>query len=82
VLAAIVLASLGLRWRFKISEPLLIVIAGLVGLVLSPLVRSVLFSLATPDLNLHPLRGYPAGRRQEQDLSVLLSVLSSPRYER
>ena len=37
--AAIALASLGLLWRFKIPEPLLVVIAGLAGLVLSPLVR-------------------------------------------
>jgi chromate transporter len=37
--AAIALASLGLLWRFKVPEPLLVVIAGLAGLVLSPLVR-------------------------------------------
>jgi chromate transporter len=37
--AAIALASLGLLWRFKIPEPLLVVIAGLAGLVLSPLVQ-------------------------------------------
>ena len=37
--AAIALASLGLLWRFKVPEPLLVLIAGLAGLVLSPLVR-------------------------------------------
>ena len=37
--ATIALASLGLLWRFKIPEPLLVVAAGLAGLVLSPLVR-------------------------------------------
>jgi chromate transporter len=37
--AAIALASLGLLWRFKVPEPLVVVIAGMVGLVLSPLVR-------------------------------------------
>jgi chromate transporter len=37
--AVIALVSLGLLWRFKIPEPLLVVIAGLAGLALSPLVR-------------------------------------------
>jgi chromate transporter len=37
--AAIGLVSLGLLWRFKVPEPLLVLIAGLAGLVLSPLVR-------------------------------------------
>jgi chromate transporter len=37
--AAIALASLGVLWRFKIPEPLLVVAAGAIGLVLSPLVR-------------------------------------------
>jgi chromate transporter len=37
--AAIALTSLGLLWRFKIPEPPLVLIAGLAGLVLSPLVR-------------------------------------------
>ena len=37
--AAICLVSLGLLWRFKVPEPLLVLIAGLAGLVLSPLVR-------------------------------------------
>jgi chromate transporter len=37
--AAIALASLGLLWRFKIPEPLLVVAAGAIGLVLSQLVR-------------------------------------------
>ena len=36
---AIALASLGLLWRFKLPEPLVVVAAGLAGLVLSPLVR-------------------------------------------
>jgi chromate transporter len=37
--AAIVLASLGLLWRFKLPEPLLVVAAGAIGIVLSTLVR-------------------------------------------
>jgi chromate transporter len=37
--AAIALASLGLLWRFKLPEPLVVIAAGLAGLVLSPLVR-------------------------------------------
>jgi chromate transporter len=37
--AAIALASLGLLWRFKVPEPLLVVAAGAIGLVLSALVR-------------------------------------------
>jgi chromate transporter len=37
--AAIVLASLGLLWRFKIPEPLLVVAAGAIGIVLSTLLR-------------------------------------------
>ena len=37
--AAIALVSLGLLWRFKVPEPLLVLVAGLAGLVLSPLVR-------------------------------------------
>ena len=37
--AAIALASLSVLWRFKIPEPLLVVAAGAIGLVLSPLVR-------------------------------------------
>jgi chromate transporter len=37
--AAIALASLGLLWRFRLPEPLLVLIAGLAGLILSPLVR-------------------------------------------
>jgi chromate transporter len=37
--AAIALASLGVLWRFKIPEPLLVVAAGAIGLVLWPLVR-------------------------------------------
>ena len=37
--AGIALASLSLLWRFKVPEPLLVLIAGVAGLVLSPLVR-------------------------------------------
>jgi chromate transporter len=37
--ALIGLASLGVLWRFKVPEPLLVAISGLVGLVLWPLVR-------------------------------------------
>jgi len=37
--AAIALASLSVLWRFKVPEPLLVVAAGALGLVLSPLVR-------------------------------------------
>jgi chromate transporter len=37
--AAIALISLGVLWRFKISEPVLVTISGLVGLILWPLVR-------------------------------------------
>jgi chromate transporter len=36
--AAIALASLGLLWRFKVPEPLVVVAAGIVGLVLWSLV--------------------------------------------
>ena len=38
--AAIALISLGVLWRFKISEPILVTISGLVGLILWPLVRA------------------------------------------
>jgi chromate transporter len=37
--AAIALISLGVLWRYKISEPILVTISGLVGLILWPLVR-------------------------------------------
>ena len=37
--ALIGLVSLGVLWRFKISEPILVTISGLVGLILWPLVR-------------------------------------------
>ena len=37
--AVIALVSLGVLWRFKLPEPLLVVAAGAIGLVLSPLVR-------------------------------------------
>ena len=37
--AIIALASFGILWRFKISEPIIVTISGLVGLMLWPLVR-------------------------------------------
>jgi chromate transporter len=37
--AAIGLVSLGVLWRWKISEPILVALSGLVGLILWPLVR-------------------------------------------
>jgi chromate transporter len=37
--AAIALVSLGVLWRFKVSEPILVVVAGIVGLVVWPLMR-------------------------------------------
>jgi len=37
--AAIALASLGVLWHFKLPEPLLVVAAGAIGLMLSLLVR-------------------------------------------
>ena len=37
--AAIALISLGVLWRFKISEPIIVMISGLVGLTLWPLVH-------------------------------------------
>jgi chromate transporter len=37
--AAIGLVSLGVLWRFKISEPVLVIFSGLIGLVLWPLAR-------------------------------------------
>ena len=37
--ALIGLASLGVLWRFKVPEPVLVALSGLVGLVLWPLVR-------------------------------------------
>lgn len=37
--AAIALISLGVLWRFKISEPILVTISGLIGLIIWPLVR-------------------------------------------
>jgi chromate transporter len=39
VTAMIALISLGLLWRYKISEPIIVSISGLVGLVLWPLLR-------------------------------------------
>jgi chromate transporter len=37
--AIIALVSLGVLWRYKISEPIIVIISGLVGLILWPLVR-------------------------------------------
>lgn len=37
--AIIALASFGILWRYKISEPIIVTISGLVGLILWPLVR-------------------------------------------
>jgi chromate transporter len=37
--AAIGLVSLGVLWRFKISEPILVIISGLIGLTIWPLFR-------------------------------------------
>jgi chromate transporter len=37
--AIIALVSLGVLWRYKISEPIIVTISGLVGLILWPLVR-------------------------------------------
>jgi chromate transporter len=39
--AAIALVSLAVLWRFKLSEPVLVTISGVVGLILWPLVRSM-----------------------------------------
>jgi chromate transporter len=39
--ALIALVSLGVLWRFKLSEPVLVTISGLVGLLLWPLLRTV-----------------------------------------
>jgi hypothetical protein len=37
----IALASLVMLWRFKLSEPVLVTISGLIGLILWPLLRSM-----------------------------------------
>jgi hypothetical protein len=37
--AAIAAVSLGILWRFKVPEPVLVTISGLVGLILWPLIR-------------------------------------------
>ncbi len=37
--AAIGMVSLGILWRYKISEPLIVAVSGLLGLILWPLVR-------------------------------------------
>lgn len=39
--ALIGLVSLGLLWRFKLQEPVLVTTAGVVGLIVWPLVRGV-----------------------------------------
>jgi chromate transporter len=38
--AIIGLVSFGILWRYKISEPIIVTISGLVGLILWPLVRA------------------------------------------
>ena len=38
--AIIALASFGILWRFKISEPIIVTVSGLVGLILWPLLRT------------------------------------------
>jgi chromate transporter len=37
--AIIALVSLAVLWRFKISEPIIVTISGLIGLILWPLLR-------------------------------------------
>jgi chromate transporter len=37
--AAVALASLGILWRFKVPEPILVAAAGVVGLIVWPLVK-------------------------------------------
>ena len=37
--AIIALVSFGILWRYKISEPIIVTISGLIGLILWPLVR-------------------------------------------
>jgi chromate transporter len=37
--AVIALISLGVLWRYKISEPIIVTISGLIGLILWPLIR-------------------------------------------
>ena len=39
--AVIALVSFAVLWRFKLSEPLLVTISGVVGLILWPLIRSM-----------------------------------------
>ena len=38
--AIIALVSFGVLWRYKISEPLIVTISGIIGLVLWPLIRA------------------------------------------
>ena len=38
--AAIALGSLGVLWRFKVPEPILVAAAGIIGLIVFPLFRS------------------------------------------
>jgi chromate transporter len=38
--AAIGLASLAILWRYKIPEPIIVTISGIVGLILWPLVHA------------------------------------------
>jgi chromate transporter len=39
--AAIALISFAVLWRCKVSEPVIVTISGIVGLILWPLLRSV-----------------------------------------
>ncbi len=39
--ALIGLVTLGLLWRFKLQEPVVVAAAGLVGLIVWPLMRSI-----------------------------------------
>jgi chromate transporter len=38
--AIIALVSFGVLWRYKISEPLIVTISGIIGLVLWPLIKA------------------------------------------
>jgi chromate transporter len=39
--AIIALVSFAILWRFKISEPIIVTVSGVVGLILWPLLRTV-----------------------------------------
>ena len=61
--AAIALASLGLLWRFKLPEPLLVLVAGLAGLV------SVAVGPVTPALTAS--QGFSSGDRRSDEPASL-----------